>query len=165
MQPGSNTANTMTAAGVRVEVIPPDRWWHSTRYRLLEPVTACGHTVPAGFITDGATVPRFLSVVAGLLVLLSYAWGWTAGIGVGVLVAVAVVYFPPVGRYLVAAIIHDWLLEHHPRAYADREFRRVIVWLRIASWRRWVMYLAVRGYSAMRPDRARSPARPPAPRG
>lgn len=51
----------------------------------------------------------------------------------GVLVVVAVVYFPPVGRYLVEAIVHDWLLEHHARAYADREFRRVMAWLQIVG--------------------------------
>ncbi len=41
-------------------------------------------TVPAGFVTDGASVPRF---------------GWVA--------------IPPVGRYFPAALVHDWLYHRH----------------------------------------------------
>lgn len=135
---------------IAVDILPPERWYKRARYRLREPVEVLGHAVPAGFITDGASVPRFLSVIAGVMALVCHAFNCTWGVVLFVCVSVAVLYFPPVGRYLVAAIVHDWLLTQVARKIADREFLRVMRWLGIRRWRRGVMYCAVRGFSIVK---------------
>ena len=81
-------------------------------------------TVPAGFVTDLASVPR------GLWPLM-----------------------PPSGRYAPAAIVHDYLYQHQrvgdvviSRGYADSVLRRASGDLGV-PWRiRWPMYLGVRSF-------------------
>ena len=74
-------------------------------------------TVPAGTITDLASVPRILWAV-----------------------------FPPHGRYAKAAIVHDYLYEHGigSKAWADQVFLEAMEVLGTPPWRRWAMYWAVR---------------------
>ena len=74
--------------------------------------------VPLGFITDFASVPKFL-------------WWWTA----------------PWGRHGFAGIIHDWLyyIQDSSRADADALFREVMGKLGVRSTRAWLMWVAVRG--------------------
>jgi len=73
-------------------------------YTLLEPLTCGGLTVPAGFESDGASVPRFF---------------WR-------------IVFPP-GDYraLEAAFLHDFIYRTHPegwtRAQADELFRSLLI--------------------------------------
>lgn len=73
--------------------------------------------VPAGFITDFASVPRIL-------------W-WI---------------FPPYGEFTKAAVLHDYLYEtgQVPRWDADGLFRRVMRELRTRPTRRWFMWGGVR---------------------
>lgn len=72
--------------------------------------------VPAGTITDLASVPR---------------WLWTV--------------FPPHGRYAKAAIVHDYLYERAigSKREADRIFLEAMGVLGVPRWRRVVMYAAV----------------------
>ena len=100
-----------------VEVLPGGRF-----YRLTEPmrVTLNGRplcTVPAGFITDFASVPRAL---------------WSI--------------IPPHGKYSPAAVLHDYLYftAMFPRAYADDIFLDAMRDLGVAMWKRWAMYAGVR---------------------
>lgn len=98
--------------------------------RLLEPLSLelgpAGSgvviTVPAGFATDYASVPRAL-------------W-WL---------------FPPHGRYKRAAVVHDYLYScgciH--RAIADAVFLAAMEVLRVGRASRWTMYLAVRAFGWM----------------
>lgn len=74
-------------------------------------------SVPAGTVTDLATVPRLLWAV-----------------------------FPPHGRYAKAAIIHDYLYEQAigSKAYADRTFLEAMTVLGVPSLTRAVMYWSVR---------------------
>lgn len=85
-------------------------------------------TVPAGFKTDFASVPRAL-------------WG----------------LFPPYGRHTRAAVIHDWLYltGSLSRADADGIFRRIMRESGVGRLRRWIMYLALRlfGWAAWRAHR------------
>ena len=79
-------------------------------------------TVPVGFVTDMASVPRLL-------------W-WL---------------FPPFGRYLTAAVVHDYLYQHgstqgYTRAQADWLFLQIMVEDGVALWRAWMMYRAVRWF-------------------
>ncbi|SDO94242.1 Protein of unknown function [Ralstonia sp. 25mfcol4.1] len=73
--------------------------------------------VPAGTITDLASVPRLL---------------WAL--------------FPPHGRWAKAAIIHDYLYANAigSKAYADRTFREAMEVLGVSRPVRWLMYWAVR---------------------
>ncbi|ECB2272091.1 DUF1353 domain-containing protein, partial [Salmonella enterica subsp. enterica serovar Newport] len=74
-------------------------------------------SVPAGFITDLASVPRIF---------------WT--------------FMPPDGKYAKAAIIHDYLYDNALRTKkeADRIFLDGMTVLGVPKWKRIVMYLAVR---------------------
>jgi Protein of unknown function (DUF1353) len=95
------------------------------RWELQEPLCYRGQrdewTVPAGFCTDFASVPR---VVTWLI--------------------------PRYGRYTKAAIVHDFLcgvevpLGRMSRADADGVFRRALRELGVAFLRRWLMWAAVR---------------------
>ncbi len=73
--------------------------------------------VPAGFVTDLASVPRAL---------------WSI--------------MPPHGRYAKAAIIHDYLYASPivSRKQADDIFLEAMEVLGVAKWRRLAMYYAVR---------------------
>ena len=74
-------------------------------------------SVPAGTVTDLATVPRLL---------------WSL--------------CPPHGRYAKAAIIHDYLYDRAigSKAYADRTFLEAMEVLGVSRFARTVMYWTVR---------------------
>ncbi|MCL2874791.1 MAG: DUF1353 domain-containing protein [Betaproteobacteria bacterium] len=74
-------------------------------------------SVPAGFITDLATIPRVL---------------WSI--------------FPPHGKYAKAAIIHDYLYNHAIRnkRWADDIFLEAMRVLKVPCFTRTLMYWAVR---------------------
>ncbi|EDB0139754.1 DUF1353 domain-containing protein, partial [Salmonella enterica] len=74
-------------------------------------------SVPAGFITDLASVPRIF---------------W--------------VFLPPDGKYAKAAIIHDWMYDNALRTKkeADLIFLDGMTVLGVPRWKRTIMYYAVR---------------------
>jgi len=92
-------------------------------------------TVPVGFDTDFASIPRFARML-----------------------------IPKLGRYNKAAVIHDYLYQHHmiektyklsyvfTRAEADAIFRDGMRDLGVAKWKYTLMYWAVRlgGFLAWR---------------
>ena len=78
--------------------------------------------IPAGFTSDGASVPRFL---------------WRI--------------YPPFGKYLEAAVVHDWfcVLGHAGESPIDsvaaaKVFREAMKACGVNKWRRNKMYWAVR---------------------
>ena len=102
---------------------------------LLSPLQIAEREVPAGFQTDLASTPRAL-------------W-WL---------------IPPFGRYLVAAIVHDYHYMHQDvtRREADAEFYRLMYWYGVAWWKRWAMWGAVRcfGWGPWRRNARRAPQQP-----
>lgn len=91
--------------------------------------TRYGYTLPPGFMSDGASVPRAL-------------W-W---------------FLPPWGdRSTIAALFHDWLCElliagrpqpgATTRADCDRLFRDCLVDLGVSAWRAWAAWTGVRAFS------------------
>lgn len=98
------------------------------RRQLLEPFTyysdASGgrvdYTVPAGFVSDGASIPRILWPLIGS------PWG--------------------PGPHGKAAVLHDWLYATAPvsRARADRLFLEALEVLGIGWLKRWTLYTGVR---------------------
>lgn len=94
---------------------------HGDVYALITPFTRCGIAVPAGFRSDGASVPRFF---------------WRA-------------IFPPGDAHALAgAILHDYLYRTHPdgwtRVEADRLFREVIRADGVPARRAWLAWIGVR---------------------
>lgn len=77
-------------------------------------------TVPAGFVTDFASVPRIF---------------WSV--------------LPPYGQYTGASVIHDWLYRtggmnsHYTRIQCDNIFLEGMVVLGVPKWKRNVMHWAV----------------------
>ena len=66
-----------------VKFIQPPKWWKRTQWELREPFLSSGGgiLVPAGFISDGASVPWLFRL-----------------------------FVPPVGKAMPAAVVHDYLL-------------------------------------------------------
>ncbi|MCV2491806.1 DUF1353 domain-containing protein [Geodermatophilus sp. YIM 151500] len=106
-----------------------ERWW-----RTREPLVYLGRrdrfVVPAGLLTDFATVPR---VVIWLI--------------------------PQFGRYTMAAVLHDWLVTEGLRSgvvtsrQADGIFRRVMREQGVPVVRRWLMWAGVRLGALTQPRR------------
>jgi hypothetical protein len=101
---------------LQVEVQPDGQ-----TYKLLKPlhVRYFGHlyTIPAGFLTDFASVPRCF---------------WNL--------------MPPFGKYTPAAVLHDWLYQNGivTRAQADKVFFDCMTSLEVPSWQRSLMYAGLR---------------------
>lgn len=116
---------------LKVEPLPD-----GLRWRTLEPLTyECDTgehiTVPAGTVTDFASVPRVL---------------WNI--------------IPPIGPYVRAAVIHDYLYARHRAGDDSRErdevdsiFFEAMVDSGMAAWKARVLWLGVRmgGWSAWNP--------------
>ena len=79
-------------------------------------------TVPAGFRTDFASVPRAL---------------WSI--------------LPPWGKYSPAAVVHDWLYYcgMYPRVVADEIFLFLMERVGVSWWKRRIMYRAVRTFGGV----------------
>lgn len=82
-------------------------------------------TVPKGFVTDLASTPKIV---------------WSIG-------------FPPFGYWTEAAAMHDFLytaphVAGIDRRAADRAFRQGCIACGTATWRAWIMWLAVRLFGA-----------------
>lgn len=91
-------------------------------WRLIAPfsfIDAAGviYTVPAGFVTDFATIPR---------------WLWSV--------------LPPTGSYGPAATVHDFLVSSKivPRDKADAIFYEALTVLKVGECKRWILYRGVR---------------------
>lgn len=119
---GSNAYSPSTTYRYELAVLLPDDWKGRIRYRLIFPLYLAGVNVPDGFVTDGASVPR---------------WAWPV--------------FPPVGRYFAAAVVHDYVLSLGLDWPAANDlFRRALVELEIAGWRLRLLVGAVRVYGVWR---------------
>lgn len=86
-------------------------------YRSDLPLPAWLVRVPAGFVTDFASVPRGL---------------WNI--------------LPKTGPWDKASVLHDWLYRQGllDRALVDRLFFEAMGVSHVPAWKRWVMYLGVR---------------------
>lgn len=83
------------------------------------PGNAAMITVPAGFVTDLASVPQIF---------------WNI--------------LPPFGIYDNAAVLHDWLYRNHrfTRRRCDWLLLEAMAELGTPLWKRWVIYGAVRAF-------------------
>lgn len=103
---------------IPVIIILPRKTGKSVLYRLTSDLTIAGQWVPAGFESDGATVPR---------------WFWPI--------------YPPVDTYMPAAILHDWLLVNDAGwRVANSAFKQAMKELGVPGWRSKPMIAAARLY-------------------
>ena len=96
------------------------RWWVTAKqftYYVGEDKNSVTITVPRGFHTDFASVPRVFWII-----------------------------LPPDGKYTQAAVLHDYLYSEQicERKTADRIFINAMKVLGVPLWKRRVMYRAVR---------------------
>lgn len=115
-------------AEVTVELAPPpalvpfadmDFWYLSGTMTWTLPQGPTTINIPRGFVTDFASVP-------------SSFWSW----------------MPPVGRYGLPAIVHDWLYwdQTLPRSQADDIFQAALNDLNVSSFRKFILYRSVRWF-------------------
>lgn len=94
----------------------------SHRFKVVKPFRFRDITIPEGFVTDGASVPRIF---------------WSL--------------FPPNRTdYLPCAIVHDFLCDLGDYKKADQYFHDCLEHLRVSKFARVTMYLAVRIYHLIR---------------
>lgn len=99
-------------------------------YILMQDWMYRGFLVPQGFLTDGASAPK-----------------WT----------LSVVGFQRDGIHRAAAMIHDWLYVNkgtvvrangstftYDRLYADKQFKGILKEAGVKNWQAWCAYYAVR---------------------
>lgn len=82
-------------------------------WRVTEPFLR----VPAGFISDGASVPRPL-------------W-W---------------FLDPAGEAFEAAVVHDYRIPRDPSKYkieSHKEFRRILIAYNVKPWKAWIAFFVV----------------------
>lgn len=108
------------SGNIKAEIKP------DTTIKLLEDVLyddgEYTYTIPAGYISDGASVPRAMS--------------WL---------------YPKYGEYLKAAVVHDWLITDRliknqdiKSNRVDEIFREAMASLEIPKVRQWIMWAGVR---------------------
>jgi hypothetical protein len=92
-------------------------------YTLLSPIMYADIVVPAGFETDGASVPKALR--------------WFAS--------------PFTGKYTRAALVHDWLYctEVVSKQIADNIFYNIMKEDGVSGWKASSMYYAVKYFGCM----------------
>jgi hypothetical protein len=109
---------------------PEDKYnWY--RVREDSEYTEIGVTIPEGFITDFASIPRFF---------------WNI--------------LPPHGQAMAPSVLHDYFYTVHPfsykmnaeeeRKYADELFYKMLLAQGIKKWQAKIMYKAVRWFGKKR---------------
>ncbi|ODS22898.1 hypothetical protein AB835_11645 [Candidatus Endobugula sertula] len=129
-----------------LQLIKPSQWWQPAQFKTMHDKCLQGITVPAGFVTDGASVPRWLPV-AGIVLLIAGHWLPILFIpAIGLILALAM--FPRFGKSFDAALLHDFLLQQNPQQwrYANRMFLRQLKTDDLHCWRAYTMFFAVSFY-------------------
>ena len=103
--------------------IRPDGFFDRTRWELLDNEVICDYTIPAGFISDGLSLPWFLRSLLN-----------------------------PTGHGFRAAVLHDYLLQHSTLTRKDcaRAFRKALKLSNVALPVRQLYYLGVRAWDLTR---------------
>jgi hypothetical protein len=105
------------------------------KFKLLEDYDIRGYTIPKGFVTDFATLPRFSLSLMGR---------------------------PTRGQFQRASLLHDYLLKEKviPREDADKLFHKILLEDGVNKRKAYVMYLAVSFFTFMRLYLGASPPSP-----
>ena len=104
--------------------------------------------VPAGFVTDFASIPAFIVVMFGLIAMV-IGYYWAAWLFIlGIIAAICAAIMPRWGKYGKAAVIHDYLYytKDFSRRIADSIFLEAMEVLGVNLIERKTMYYAVRWF-------------------
>jgi hypothetical protein len=105
----------------KINIIPCEpvlskEWTGTTMYRLTMDIEIFGELIPKHYVSDGASVPRLF---------------WSL--------------YPPVGRYMLAALIHDWKLDNqHGWGESNAVFDKAMAAIGIKASRHFAILNAVR---------------------
>lgn len=120
-------------------------------FKTTADLTIGEEVIPKGSLTDGATMPRWLellAVVGTLTIALIYIDGF---IGTSVFLIFWLILFfkymiPPFGKYVLAVALHDELLKRPDvtRKQADRGMKEALKFLNVNSFLQFWMYRLVR---------------------
>jgi hypothetical protein len=137
---------------VKVSIIPAKKWFSKTYFRIEEDVTMQGVTVKKGFISDGATIPRWFTALGIFILLLASVANSFWLTLLGCFIAMIPVVFPRINNYFAAVIVHDYHIEKKlgKRSESDKILKRCLQELGVQPWRYWPMYIAVRAWAIMR---------------
>lgn len=105
---------------LKVKPLPDGRKWELLEefsYYLGDLDSGMYITVPRGFVTDFASVPRIFWII-----------------------------LPPWGKYGKAAVLHDYLYQQGKfiRLLCDSIFFEAMTVLGVPRWQKWLIYLGVR---------------------
>lgn len=129
-----------------LQLIKPSEWWQPAQFKTMHEKTIQGVVIPAGFVTDGASIPFWLPVMGILLLLIAH---WLPVFYIPALgLVLALSLFPRFGKTFDAALLHDFLLTQNPEKwrYANRMFLRQLKADGIHRWRAYTMFCAVSIY-------------------
>jgi len=128
----------------------PSAWWKPATFTTDEPRTICGVHIPAGFETDGASVPWWLPII-GVAFLIAGHWQWLCFMP-GVFLVLTLSLFPRFGKTFDAALLHDYLLVQKPHkwVYANGLFLQQLNVDGISTWRAYAMFCAVTVYQCVK---------------
>lgn len=153
---------------LKVEVLDRERGGRGL-FRVLEPFTyEVGHlgsgekiTVQAGYVTDFASVPRGIAMIAVVVAIGAATLGYTIASVVAGLVAIFIMLTPISGRSAKAAVLHDWLMRYRDLR-ATQVFNEALKVAGTPAWRRWPMVAFVAAFTFMdlRFDREHTPEMP-----
>lgn len=134
---------------VKVTVLPSKYWFGQAKFKTECIVSMQNIVVPQGYVTDGATIPRWIAIVGLLIVLLFF--NITLISFFGCLLVVIPVVFSNTDTYFAAAIVHDYCITSKicSRKLADKIFLLCLKQLKVSFIRYYPMYLAVRMWSIL----------------
>lgn len=137
---------------VKVTIIPAKHWYDYVKFRTEEEVCIAGVTVPKGFVSDGASVPRWLTLIGLVILLITVQFNIIFGSLFGVILAIAPVVFPKLNMYFAAALVHDYCITEKKcsRKQADKIFKQSLKQLNIKPWRYSIMYAVVRIWGVLK---------------
>ncbi len=150
--------------------LPDGRRWKLKRqfsYDVGKKGSAHKITVPAGFITDFASIPQIVIVIMSILCVLAghfFALLWLLLLGCAIIIIITML--PNWGRYGKAAVLHDflyqrffWMIQQpeysyffihfaeaidNPRKFADSIFYEAMIAGKTKPWKAKLMYQNVR---------------------
>ena len=135
---------------LRVIPLPDGKNWKLTRpfsYHVGSQHSKTIIKVPAGFVTDFASIPTFIIAVLGLIgIYIGNHWGINQLFLLGIVSVLCASVMPRWGKYGKAAVIHDYLyhIKMFNRRMSDGIFLEAMKVLGVVYVERYAMYYAVR---------------------
>ena len=112
---------------MKVQIMPAQRWYMRAKFKILEDWTSpAGTYLPAGFVSDGVSVP--------------FMFRWLVS---------------PTGPVFYAAVIHDYYIQFKGWNTANLMFERELNKIAIGTLRKRVLILIVKGWAYVRSCRSK----------